>query len=139
MKIGASFLALALAATPTIAASPHSPLPAAQCIDTTQINEWHIVDTRTAIVRTGPKHYLVRLESACPQLRHPPGLIFRASRANASVQSGRICGDAGETVRSAGQPPCAIQSVRKIDKHRFDALKHAAGKTTAKSAAMPPE
>jgi uncharacterized protein DUF6491 len=100
-----------------------SPLPAAECIDTSQINEWHIVDTRTAIVRTGPKRYLVTLQSECPRLGIAPvGLMFRPNRSNAAVNQGRICGEVGETVRSRNQPPCAIQSVSKIDKPRFDEL-----------------
>lgn len=110
-----------------------SPLPAADCIDTTQINEWHIVDARTAIVRTGPKRYLVTLQNDCPRLgTPPPGLIFRANPSNTVVNRGRICGEVGETVHSRYQPPCAIQSVRKIDKARFDqlsahALRHGSG------------
>jgi uncharacterized protein DUF6491 len=100
-----------------------SPLPAADCIDTTQINEWHIVDARTAVVRTGPKRYLVTLQSECPRLgMAPAGLIFRPNASNAAVNRGRICGEVGETVRSHNQPPCAIQSVSKIDKARFDEL-----------------
>ena len=101
---------------------PRVPLLAADCIAPAQINEWHIVDDRTATVRTGPKHYVVKLQASCPQLRHPPGLIFRANSANASVNSGRICGESGETVHSRGQAPCAIESVRKIDKVQFDQL-----------------
>lgn len=104
-------------------AAARSPLPAADCIDTSQINEWHIVDARTAIVRTGPKRYLVTLQSECPRLGMPPaGLIFRPNRSNAIVNRGRICGEVGETVRSHNQPSCAIESVSKIDKPRFDEL-----------------
>lgn|SRR3546814_434928 len=104
-------------------APARSPLPAGDCIDTSQINEWHIVDDRTAIVRTGPKRYLVTLQSTCPRLgTPPPGLIFQANPSNASVNRGRICGEVGETVHSRYQPPCAIQSVRMIDKAHFDQL-----------------
>lgn len=103
--------------------SARIPLAAADCIDTTQINEWHIVDERTAIVRTGPKRYLVTLQSACPRLgMAPAGLMFRPNRSNALNNRGRICGEVGETVHSRQQPPCAIESVSKIDKARFDEL-----------------
>jgi len=86
-----------------------TPLHTSDCIDPSQINEWHIVDARTAIVRTGPKRYLVTLQSACPRLGIPPrGLIFRPNRSNALVNQGRICGEVGETVHSRNQPPCAI-------------------------------
>lgn len=101
----------------------HVPLPAGECIDTTQINEWHIVDARTAIVRTGPKRYLVTLRNDCPRLgTPPPGLIFRANPSNAVNNRGRICGENGETVHSRYQPACAIESVSRIDKDRFDQL-----------------
>jgi hypothetical protein len=107
------------AETPSVRTSLHT----SDCIDTSQINEWHIVDARTAIVRTGPKRYLVKLQSACPRLgMSPPGLIFRPNRSNAIVNHGRICGEVGETVHSRNQPPCAIESVSKIDKSRFDDL-----------------
>jgi hypothetical protein len=103
--------------------STRTPLHTSDCIDTSQINEWHIVDARTAIVRTGPKRYLVKLQSDCPRLgMSPAGLIFRPNRSNAVVNQGRICGEVGETVHSRNQPPCAIESVSKIDKPRFDAL-----------------
>lgn len=100
-----------------------SPLQASDCIDTTQINDWHIVDARTAIVRTGPKRYLVTLQSDCPLLNNrPQGLMFHANASNNINNRGRICGEVGETVRSRNQPPCAIESVSKIDKARFDQL-----------------
>ncbi len=102
--------------------SPRAPLPSSECINTSQINEWHIVDARSAIVRTGPKHYLVTLKNNCPHLNHPPGLIFRSSPSHTGINQGRICGALGETVRSSNQPPCAIESVSKIDKARFTQL-----------------
>lgn len=112
---------------------PRTPLHTSDCIDTSQINEWHIVDARTTIVRTGPKRYLVKLQSECPRLgMSPPGLIFRPNRSNAIVNQGRICGEVGETVHSRNQPPCPIESVSKIDKPRFDelsarAMRHGSG------------
>lgn len=119
-------LALTVGASTVQAAetpSARTPLHTSDCIDPSQINEWHIVDARTAIVRTGPKRYLVTLQSACPRLGIPPrGLVFRPNRSNALVNQGRICGEVGETVHSRNQPPCAIESVSKIDKPRFDQL-----------------
>lgn len=113
--------------------SARTPLHTSDCIDPSQINEWHIVDAHTALVRTGPKRYLVTLQSACPRLgMSPQGLIFRPNRSNAIVNQGRICGEAGETVHSRNQPSCAIESVSKIDKMRFDelsahAMRHGSG------------
>jgi len=111
---------------------PRTPLPAADCIQTDRINDWHIVDARTAIVRTGPKHYLVTLQNDCPHLNHPPGLIFRSSPGGLS--QGRICGSVGETVHSRNQPACAIQSVSVIDKTRFEQLTQDAKKYRADDA-----
>jgi hypothetical protein len=129
MKMIATVMLLALslsAAGPVKAADgpmKHAPLRGADCINTSRINDWHIVDERTAIVRTGPKHYLVTLQSSCPQLSHPPGLIFNSGP---GASQGRICGSIGETVRTRGQPACPIQAVSIIDKARFNQLSKAA-------------
>ncbi len=39
---------------------------------------------------------------------------------------GALCGEAGETVASRDQPPCAVQSAAKIDKAQFEQLSAAA-------------
>jgi hypothetical protein len=142
MKTILTSLLFAVTATVTIAAttahaapSPASLLRAADCIQTDRINDWHIVDARTAIVRTGPKSYLVTLKSACPKLSHPPGLIFSHSN-NQGIDQGRICGSVGETVHSRGQPPCAIESVQLIDKSRYQQLSDQAARYR-KHGAMP--
>jgi len=120
-------LALAIGANATQATEsgqPRKPLPAADCINTDQIDEGYVVDPRTAIVRTGPKRYLVRPRNACPHRRSPPpGLIFRPNPSNAINNRGRIGGKAGETVCSHRQPLCAIESVSRVDKVRFDRLR----------------
>lgn len=114
---------IAGAAQASESAATKTPLRSSDCIDTTQINEWHIVDDSTATVRTGPKRYLVKLQNACPRLgTPPPGLVFRANESNRVVNQGRICGETGESVSSRYQPPCAIESVQMIDKARFDQL-----------------
>ena len=125
-----SFLALACT-TGVVAAQTapndlayHPMRPVSSCLRTDRINEWHIVDARTAIVRTGPERFLVKLQSDCPRLGYPPkGLVFHSNPANQAVMPWRICGEAGETVRSRNQPPCAIQSVSRIDKAEFDRLR----------------
>lgn len=104
-------------------APARTPLSTTDCIRTERINEWHIVDARRAIVRTGPKRYLVTLQTDCPQLNHPPGLIFSANPSNAHTNEARICGEVGETVRSVNPLPCAIKSVELIDQVQFDKLK----------------
>jgi hypothetical protein len=128
MKMLVPSLLLALIAAASAAQAAPSPpsstssLPAADCIRTDRINDWHIVNARSAIVRTGPKRYVVTLKSECPQLSHPPGLIFRSSPNHEGMSQDRICGSIGETVHSRGQPPCAIESVRLINKVRYDQL-----------------
>lgn len=113
---------------------PRNPMrPVAECIDTSKINEWHIVDNSTVTVRTGPKRYLVKTQHTCPRLgRYGPGISFHPSNDKQVTIPGRICGDAGETVASRAQPPCGIQSVQRIDKAQFDqftkqALRHGSG------------
>ena len=82
-----------------------------------------MVDPRTAIVRTGPVRYVVRLVHDCPRLGiGEPGLLFRANPSNRQLGEGRICGEAGETVRSREQPPCAIAAVARIDEATFARL-----------------
>ncbi len=126
-SVSALLMTLAVAAGNATAAgaSPaRTPIkPISDCLRIDQINEWHIVDRRTALVRTGPKRYRVNLQSDCPRLGlGPAGLIFRPNRSNAAIDPTRICGEVGETVRSHNQPPCAIQSVQIIDKAEFDRL-----------------
>ena len=106
-------------------ASTFQPLrPSSSCIRTDRINEWHVVDPRTVLVRTGPIRYQLHLMNDCPQLGAygAVGLRFRANESNRITNQSRICGEAGESVRSRLQPPCAIQSVRIIDKPTFDGL-----------------
>ncbi len=127
MKLPVSALSmplLAAAAGAVAAPQARTPIkPISECIRIEQINEWHIVDNRTATVRTGPKRYRVNLQSDCPRLGlGPAGLIFRANPSNETLGNSRICGEVGETVRSHEQPPCAIQSVQIIDKAEFDRL-----------------
>ncbi|SEJ10923.1 DUF6491 family protein [Frateuria terrea] len=104
------------------------PLPYAQCIQTDRINEWHIVDKRTAVVRTGPYRYAVHLKADCPRLGiGVPGFLLHASESGKVAGEGRICGGLGETVSARDQPPCAISSVELIDKASFERMrKHAA-------------
>ncbi len=120
-------LVLAVATVGAVAAEstpPRTPIrPIGNCLRIDQINEWHVIDDRTATVRTGPKRYVVGLQARCPRLGQPPaGLIFHPNRSNRTLGMYRICGEVGETVSSYHQPPCAIQSVRMVDKAEFDRL-----------------
>lgn len=119
LALAVSGFASAQSATP--ARAPIKPI--GDCMRIDQINEWHLIDNRTATVRTGPKRFRINLASDCPRLGlGPAGLMFEPNRSNASLGNSRICGEVGETVRSTRQPPCAIQSVQIIDKAEFDRL-----------------
>ncbi|WP_329742858.1 DUF6491 family protein [Dyella sp. A6] len=129
-----SVLAVAFAVRAPVAAAHatdtryHPMRPVSSCLRSDRINEWHVVNARTIIARTGPYRYLVKLQNACTRLEYPStvSLHFHSNRANEAVRPGAICGEVGETVSSSSQPPCAIQSVRRIDKAEFDRLrKHA--------------
>lgn len=102
-----------------------TPLPNNDCLRISQINEWHVVDPQTAIVRAGPyKRYLVKLQATCQKLGiGNPGLMFIGSPSDRATQPDRICGAAGEKVRSRYQPGCAIQSLSLIDEAQFDQLR----------------
>ena len=116
-------LAFALAATAANAFAQSTPsLPFKDCIRLDQINEWHVVDPQTAIVRTGPyQRYLVKLKASCDKLGiGNPGLQFVPSESDKVAAPLRICGGVGEKVRARNQPPCAIDSVSLIDEATFN-------------------
>jgi hypothetical protein len=132
MKTLAPLLLLTLAAGCLHAADktppPRTPIrPISECMRIDQINDWHVLDARTATVSNGPHYYRVNLAAHCPRLGFgPSGLMFRANDSNRTLGNSRICGEVGETVRSTQQPPCAIQSVVKISKSEYQRLnKHA--------------
>lgn len=119
-------LAFTLAATVLSAFAQSTParnsLPYKDCIRLDQINEWHVVDPQTVIVRTGPyQRYLVKLKASCDKLGiGNPGVQFVPSEADKASAPLRICGGVGEKVRSKIQPPCAIDSVSLIDQAAFN-------------------
>ncbi|RDS81184.1 hypothetical protein DWU98_11640 [Dyella monticola] len=117
-------LALAAMAGASLAQSApmHNTLPYKDCIRTDLINEWHVVNPKTVIVRTGPhQRYLVKLQGSCDKLGiGNPGLLFVPSQADKATSVFRICGGVGEKVRSRYQPPCAIESVGLIDEATYE-------------------
>ena len=119
-------LALIAAPLTSVAAQapPRTPLkPIGQCMDPASIHEWYVIDARTMIVRNGPRRFLITTQHKCPNLgRYGDGLHFKPSP-DKQVTLMRICGEYGETVSSRYQPPCAVESVKRIDKAHFDKLK----------------
>ncbi|UGB38858.1 DUF6491 family protein [Frateuria soli] len=129
MKSLSLLLLLAIASPAAFAAGPSgSGLQYARCIQTDKINEWHVVDARTALVRTVPYRYVVHLKADCPRLGiGVPGFVLHASESGKAVGGGRICGEVGETVSARDQPACAISSVETIDTATFERMReHAA-------------
>lgn len=124
------FAAAAANASAQSAAPASNSLPYKDCIRLDQINEWHVVDPKTAIVRTGPyQRYLVKLKASCDKLGiGNPGMQFVPSEADKATTPMRICGGLGEKVRARDQPGCAIESVSLIDEAAFkryrDRAKH---------------
>ncbi|GGA06879.1 hypothetical protein ISN74_13830 [Dyella caseinilytica] len=116
-------LAFAQSSTPA-----RTPLRNNDCLRISQINEWHVIDDRTAIVQAGPyQRYLVKLQADCQKLGiGNPGLRFIGSRADRATQPDRICGSAGEKVAARYQPGCAIQSLSLIDQATFNDLRNKA-------------
>lgn len=119
-----SVLAQSQPAPPSSAPPARNILPFGDCIRIDQINEWHIVDTKTIIVRTGPKQrYLVNLQATCQWLGiGNPSILFIPNKSEKATGY-RICGQLGEKVRSRYQPPCGIQSVNLISEQQYDSYR----------------
>jgi len=134
MKTVTAMLLLALTAAGVAhadgPASDRQPMrPVSECMRPDRINNWSVIDKRTVIVQNGPERYLVKLSADCPRLGIGQSLRFRPNESNRAIGLGPIgpvCGEVGETVSSRDQPPCAIQSVSKIDAAQYkDMEKHA--------------
>lgn len=137
MKSLTVMLVLAMAAASAVQAQDSSPKPAQEyhplrpvsdCLRPDRLNQWYVLDSRTLIARAGPDRYIVKLQADCPRLGIGQSVVFRANESNRATGWGAICGEAGETVRSRDQPPCAVQSVAKINKDEFDKLEDQAVK-----------
>ncbi|RDS86737.1 DUF6491 family protein [Dyella psychrodurans] len=117
-------LAQSQPAPPQSAPVARNILPFRDCIRTDQINEWHIVDTKTVIVRTGPyQRYLVNLQADCQWLGVGyPSISFIPNNSEKAMGY-RICGQVGEKVRNRIQPPCGIQSVSLISEAQFNSYR----------------
>ena len=134
MKTITAMLLLALTAAGAAHADGPAPerqpmRPVSECMRPDRINNWSVIDKRTVIVQNGPERYLVKLTADCPRLGIGQSLRFRPNESNRAIglgPIGPICGEVGETVSSRDQPPCAIQSVTKIDAAQYkDMEKHA--------------
>lgn len=118
---GAASMAAAAQDTPRDALKPVSSCPRLD-----RITDWAVVDDRTVILRNGPQRFVAKTQSSCPRLGTGNSLRFVSSPDKKAVGEWRICGDVGDMVVSRDQPPCAVVSVKPVDKPTYDRLAKAA-------------
>jgi hypothetical protein len=73
-------------------------------------------------VATGPDHFVIKTDVACPRMGLGGGVHFKTAESNRAIGGFRICGDVTEKIVRRDDAPCAIQSVAKIDKASYDAM-----------------
>lgn len=114
------------AAEPAPASGPAptgKPLEFNDCMRTDRITDWKVVDDQTVIVATGPDHFLVKTNVACPRMGLGGGLPFKTAESNKAIGGSRICGTPTEKIeRLHNDPPCNIESVSTIDKATYKAM-----------------
>lgn len=104
-------------------ASDVKPLEFNDCMRTDRITDWKVVDDQTLIVATGPDHFLVKTDVACPRMGLGGGVRFKTAESNKAIGGFRICGTPTERIeRIHNDPPCSIQSVSKIDKDTYKTM-----------------
>jgi Family of unknown function (DUF6491) len=110
--------------TPTGDPAPATkPLEFNDCMRTDRITDWKVIDDQTVVVATGPDHFLVKTNVACPRMGLGGGVRFKTAQSNKAIGGFRICGTPTEKVlRINGDPPCDIQSVSTIDKDTYKAM-----------------
>jgi hypothetical protein len=105
------------------AAPATKPLEFNDCMRTDRITDWKVVDDQTVVVATGPDHFLVKTNVACPRMGLGGGVRFKTAQSNKAIGGFRICGTPTEKVlRINGDPPCDIQSVSTLDKDTYKAM-----------------
>jgi len=104
-------------------ASEAKPLEFNHCMRTDRITDWKVVDDQTLVVATGPDHFLIKTDVACPRMGLGGGVRFKTAESNKAIGGFRICGTPTEKVdRINNDPPCSIQSVSTIDKATYEAM-----------------
>jgi hypothetical protein len=109
---------------PTAGPVPASkPLEFNDCMRTDRITDWKVIDDQTIVVATGPDHFLVKTDVACPRMGLGGGVRFKTAESNKAIGGFRICGTPTEKVeRINNDPPCNIQSVSTIDKATYKTM-----------------
>lgn len=121
MLLGAASLGVEAQDTPRDAMKPVSSCPRLD-----RITDWAVVDDRTVILRNGPQRFVAKTQSSCPRMGTGNSLRFISSPDKKAVGEWRICGDVGDMVVSRDQPPCAVVSVKSVDKATYDRMAKAA-------------
>jgi hypothetical protein len=99
------------------------PLEFNDCMRTDRITDWKVVDDQTLLVATGPDHFLIKTNVACPRMGLGGGVRFKTAESNKAIGGFRICGTPTEKVdRINNDPPCNIASVSKIDKATYTTM-----------------
>lgn len=97
-------------------------LPVNDCMRTDRISNYTVVDDRTLTVANGPNFYKITTTVACPRMDIGGGVRFKSSENIKAVQPMAICGSINEQIIRRDDPPCAIESVQKIDKPTYEQL-----------------
>jgi len=114
-------LAQSQSAAPASTPPARNILPNNDCMRVDKINEWHVVDDKTVIARTGPyQRYLINLQARCQWLGIANNPLRFTPNMSEKATNNRICGQVNEKVSSRNQPPCGIQSVSLISEAQFD-------------------
>ncbi|SEM19844.1 hypothetical protein SAMN02800694_0146 [Luteibacter sp. UNCMF331Sha3.1] len=99
-------------------------LPYGDCLRTSEINRWGVVDGSTFVAANGPNYFRIKTTVDCPRADLGGGIRFRLSNSDRAVTGPdmRMCGGLNEQIVRRDDPPCQILSIEKIDKSAFDKL-----------------
>jgi len=120
----ASLLGSCALLTACAPAPARNELPYADCLRTSEINRWGVVDGSTFVAANGPNYYRIKTTVDCPRADLGGGIRFRLSNSDRAVTGPdmRMCGGLNEQIVRRDDPPCQILSIEKIDKNAFDRL-----------------
>jgi hypothetical protein len=83
------------------------------CVDSSKVRNWIVVNDETLLLDAGRRKYRVSLQQSCFNLSTSPTLQFKADPI-----TGRVCGSSLDAVRVQGEQ-CRISSIEEIDKQVF--------------------
>lgn len=133
VRVIPALFSLLVLASPIVAAADAAPAPrgalrGADCLDPSMARTWDYVSGDELLVDAGRRKYRVRLAEHCTELGQGSVIRFKGDPV-----SGRVCGNAGEAVRT-GRMSCRIERVELIDAEAY--RKATTGKQDSVSAAV---